>query len=1030
MQEVISHLVIGNLDFRVLQEDMNDTKSFREDVLDFLQIYSNEAIDLQQLTMISTYMNDLKKLILLKNYSNGFELLMRFNKDYEDILISYNLLEIVMKELDCSKAIFAFFMYVNDLQKAILPPSEGYYVWDLEDQDPQSSNITYLCINHYVLRQSIEVLSLAMKQLEAVVVIDSNEISKDISDLLLVAQGILLIRSKVLEMSESNQLKSDVWDSIYDAIISLNSISSIPIEIKNELQDILADLELHKVVSFYHKVLSLSLVEGRIGVDLSINQIELENLRETYHKCSMTFHEKIPKKPKKAKALEEVASISLLIRHFFINGQYKEALNKAELLKSNSHFQRFLLQGIQSDINKIEAECHLLENVKTLKMELSALSCWDEDNVTSKVIAKLPYESLQHLLSSIDSEDYAPIYHDIALITKNLIHILSQISRGEVHLIDVNELKRIIDFSISMNINTSKMESILTFILFIQFIQLLCKLINIVPSPKTHFPTISSEKLSEEAIIDIIHKKDLMMIKKDIQNLFNSLGQWIQYDNTIDYYFQLSKEFINILDAIQQDNWLSIIDLAKQMEDQLEGFLDNNSEKFMETFDYGDIRYFLKLLEEIVLFSYQYAVKLKDKQIKKSPVSLETSESSRRRYLLAEDSKNPQGITQLRRRGLSDYEIVELNGSLPIESYWAARIEVGLLRKKGFSLQDLYKAGYSYEQLFQCGFSVNELQQLGCDAKTLYRAGATIEHLQYANYDPIDILLAGYDVSTLKSRGLNVSKLLLEAETPNLSSIDIVSLVNLGFTLKDLRKVGHSVNSLRLAGFKLDELIDAGFTCIELQLGGFSNEELIEKGFMIEEIVPLPTSMDDSHLSISFISSDLESELDVLMDIFRFTNGKKWKNKRNWGDRSKPLSSWFGVTMNKSGHVIKLILSQNNLYGALPLSIGKLKHLQVLDLRYNNLFSIIPSSICKLKNLTHLHLHCNAFSGPIPPKIGKCKKLIVLELKSNQLCGLLPQSLKDLTSLHCLALQSNTFDIIYGINDVKSLIPGCRLVKI
>jgi len=104
--------------------------------------------------------------------------------------------------------------------------------------------------------------------------------------------------------------------------------------------------------------------------------------------------------------------------------------------------------------------------------------------------------------------------------------------------------------------------------------------------------------------------------------------------------------------------------------------------------------------------------------------------------------------------------------------------------------------------------------------------------------------------------------------------------------------------------------------------------------------------------------------------------------------------------------------------------------LQVFDLRYNNLFSSIPADICKLTKLTHIHLHCNGLSGPIPNMIGNLSQLLVLDVRNNQLVGTLPPSITKLKCLNVLGLTSNLFAFDYKVDDVKSLLPGCRSISV
>ncbi len=80
----------------------------------------------------------------------------------------------------------------------------------------------------------------------------------------------------------------------------------------------------------------------------------------------------------------------------------------------------------------------------------------------------------------------------------------------------------------------------------------------------------------------------------------------------------------------------------------------------------------------------------------------------------------------------------------------------------------------------------------------------------------------------------------------------------------------------------------------------------------------------------------------VLMDLYIGTFGNDWTNSANWGS-GEPVGSWYGVTANEQSRVTALNLSENNLRGELPASLGNMTF------------------------LTEIHMDGNrALSGPIP----------------------------------------------------------------
>jgi len=171
----------------------------------------------------------------------------------------------------------------------------------------------------------------------------------------------------------------------------------------------------------------------------------------------------------------------------------------------------------------------------------------------------------------------------------------------------------------------------------------------------------------------------------------------------------------------------------------------------------------------------------------------------------------------------------------------------------------------------------------------------------------------------------------------------------------------------------------------------------------------------------------------ALVDIYLTTNvnDTSWVNTDNW--LSGPIQDWFGVGLNAEGRVVSLDLSNNNLYGNIPMSIADLTALNQLYLQNNNLSGEIPAEIGSLVGLQELVLRHNSLSGNLPPEIGNINQLVNLELNENQfvgpippeygnlellenfiaagnlLSGELPQSLENLTKLIYIDISTNDF---------------------
>lgn len=144
-------------------------------------------------------------------------------------------------------------------------------------------------------------------------------------------------------------------------------------------------------------------------------------------------------------------------------------------------------------------------------------------------------------------------------------------------------------------------------------------------------------------------------------------------------------------------------------------------------------------------------------------------------------------------------------------------------------------------------------------------------------------------------------------------------------------------------------------------------------------------------------------EVIALLELKAKTKGHLWTNQ--W-DQSQPISTWHGVTV-KEGKVVALDLSDNNLQGKIPITIGNLRHLEILDLSGNHIEGKVPGLFGKFENLKVVNLANNALAGDIPSTIHKLHNLEELNLNNNRLEGELPQGISELSKLKTLALANN-----------------------
>ena len=96
----------------------------------------------------------------------------------------------------------------------------------------------------------------------------------------------------------------------------------------------------------------------------------------------------------------------------------------------------------------------------------------------------------------------------------------------------------------------------------------------------------------------------------------------------------------------------------------------------------------------------------------------------------------------------------------------------------------------------------------------------------------------------------------------------------------------------------------------------------------------------------------------ALEALYHATGGSGWTNRTNWLS-PKPLSEWYGVTVDNNGCVTNLDLSDNQLTGTLPFQLGYLVNLEELVLSDNRLANILPPSLTNLVALQKFRYHLN-----------------------------------------------------------------------
>ncbi|KAL6196888.1 hypothetical protein ACLB2K_032501 [Fragaria x ananassa] len=119
---------------------------------------------------------------------------------------------------------------------------------------------------------------------------------------------------------------------------------------------------------------------------------------------------------------------------------------------------------------------------------------------------------------------------------------------------------------------------------------------------------------------------------------------------------------------------------------------------------------------------------------------------------------------------------------------------------------------------------------------------------------------------------------------------------------------------------------------------------------------------------------------------------------------SGPMPSNFGQLMPKLG---QLYLSENNLNGSIPKSLGNMQSLFILNLRSNQLSGEFPPLWNSWQDIVVVDVGNNSLSGHIPSSMGVPSSLEILKLNDNKFEGEIPSSLRNCSSLKSIDLGGN-----------------------
>jgi Leucine-rich repeat (LRR) protein len=146
----------------------------------------------------------------------------------------------------------------------------------------------------------------------------------------------------------------------------------------------------------------------------------------------------------------------------------------------------------------------------------------------------------------------------------------------------------------------------------------------------------------------------------------------------------------------------------------------------------------------------------------------------------------------------------------------------------------------------------------------------------------------------------------------------------------------------------------------------------------------------------------------ALVDMYKDMGGSKWHTNTNWLTDAD-INTWHGITMNDD-RVTDIQLSNQNLTGQLPTSIGNLNRLENMYLANNSITGGIPAEIGLMETLQQIWLNSNSLNQVLPDEITNLEYLERLHLTNNQIPGPIPEGIGNMTELWDLALAHNLFN--------------------
>ncbi|HTJ48126.1 MAG TPA: hypothetical protein VL443_01635 [Cyclobacteriaceae bacterium] len=300
-----------------------------------------------------------------------------------------------------------------------------------------------------------------------------------------------------------------------------------------------------------------------------------------------------------------------------------------------------------------------------------------------------------------------------------------------------------------------------------------------------------------------------------------------------------------------------------------------------------------------------------------------------------------------------------------------------------------------------------------------------IQHQMYALNTACDITFNATDSTSVA----NHLKSYFSSNTKNLFKTIIKAQVHVNADLVAINTI-LSHYSCSLDSVALDDPL----ACADTKTVSIS-KDLLRNGMQAQSVSGSETSSSTTESSTTSTytptttietgcQSTHEDEYSALMALYNSTqDSAAWLHTTNWGNSSTSLSNWYGVTLDASGYVKEVDLSNNNLNGTIPAEVGNLCHVTDLNLSNNKIKGNIPATFANFINLNNMWLNDNQMTGIIPDYVLSApgNRVSYVNLSYNKFYGKFSDF--DYQGIYNLDIYNNNYTFA-DLLDVMSLMCG------